>query len=69
MRNELKEVRNMKRFCSNFIASDINECWEWKASKSGDGYGAFYMDNKHISAHRASWQIYFGDIGNLYVLK
>ena len=68
MRNELKEVRNIIRFCSNFIVSDIDDCWEWKASKSGDGYGAFYMDNKNISAHRASWQLYFGDIGNLYVL-
>ncbi len=38
-------------------------CWEWTASKSSNGYGFFYYDNKRGGrAHRYSYQYFKGKI-------
>lgn len=38
-------------------------CWEWQATKRGDGYGAFSF-GRHSDwyAHRASWLLWNGPI-------
>lgn len=33
------------------------DCWEWIASKNGDGYGQFYMSGKMYRSHRVSYSI------------
>lgn len=38
------------------------QCWVWKASKTWHGYGRFWFNRKHISAHRMSWFLYKGKI-------
>lgn len=35
-------------------------CWEWTASRNGDGYGF----SNHTMAHRVSWEIHNGSIPN-----
>lgn len=43
-------------FWSKVNIKNKNECWEWKAGKSG--YGEFCVGNgKNIGAHRVSWMI------------
>lgn len=37
-------------------------CWEWAAGKTQDGYGAFYLNGRSITAHRASWILFRGSI-------
>lgn len=38
-------------------------CWLWMASKNKDGYGEFFGEaGKHISAHRFSYFIHYGEI-------
>lgn len=38
-------------------------CWEWTACKSNSGYGAFGLNGKAFHAHRVSWLIVNGEIG------
>ncbi len=40
----------------------VGDCWEWQASKDRDGYGWFNINRKSLSAHRASYIIYNGEI-------
>ena len=44
------------------ITSNINQCWDWIASKNIKGYGQFCLDNKRMGAHRALWSILHGAI-------
>ena len=37
-----------------------DECWEWTASRSGNGYGIFWLGGKQKRAHRISWQLMNG---------
>ena len=43
-----------------------DECWEWTASLSHNGYGQIIKcidgKKKHLIAHRVSWEIHFGPI-------
>ena len=44
-----------------------NSCWYWRSSNSGR-YGMFYLNGKHIGAHRAAWMFAYGPIPRgLYV--
>ncbi len=35
-----------------------DDCWLWKASKAGSGYGQFRFRHKQLGAHRFSWWMY-----------
>lgn len=46
-------------------------CWKWLGAKASFGYGKLGFHKpyrKHIDAHRISWIIHHGDIGNFRVL-
>lgn len=46
-----------------------NECWEWTAAKTHEGYGTFWTSERMVPAHRFAWQhTYHADAGNLFVL-
>ena len=42
------------------IQPDSNGCWLWTSHIGTHGYGQFSLDGRPITAHRASWQIFFG---------
>ena len=42
------------RFWKNVDIKGVEQCWEWKASLSRDGYGAFSIGRKNIRGHRMS---------------
>ena len=53
-----------QRFWSN-VEIKVNkpdECWEWKASIRGHGYGQFKKNGKQIKAHRLAYELCNGDI-------
>ena len=50
----------LKRFEKKFTKT--NGCWEWTASKSGNGYGGFGIAGKMQKAHRVAYQLYVGEI-------
>lgn len=54
------------------VSKSSNGCWEWTGSKDSDGYGKIRywsgQKRKYTRAHRFSWLLYFGVIGDLCVL-
>ena len=58
----MKKICSKKRFLEKVEVKSSNECWEWKASKFKDGYGAFWNGDNQIRAHRFSWEFHFGNI-------
>ena len=59
-----------ERFEAKFIPEPMSGCWLWvgKIKKCGTGYGMISVDGRPKYAHRVSWELYHGDIGNAHVL-
>lgn len=59
----------INRFEEKFTKKSVEECWEWLGNlQAGYRYGRFYMNGSNGYAHRASYKIYIGEPGELYVL-
>lgn len=54
------------RFWSS-VAKSPEGCWLWTAGKISSGYGAFWIKNHLILAHRFSYFLTNGSIGKLFV--
>jgi hypothetical protein len=51
------------RFWEKVDVRGPNDCWNWTASKTIEGYGWIGDGNKHMTkAHRVSYAIHFGPI-------
>ena len=50
------------RFWAKVDVRGKDECWEWKASIRGGGYGHFRVEEKSCSAHRLAWELANGPI-------
>lgn len=50
----------MSRFWDKVEMIPFHPCWEWKASKSVNGYGKIRWEGKSQLAHRVSWELHFG---------
>lgn len=48
---------------SNFI-NGPNNCWEWKKSKAGNGYGVLSFYKRNYYVHRLSYRLFIGEIPN-----
>lgn len=46
------------------LVEKTDSCWLWKGSKVPKGYGTFRFNNKNYRAHRVSWQLAHGPIGD-----
>ena len=56
-----------ERFMDKVKVSDTG-CWEWQAQIGRCGYGVFSYKSSPVKAHRMSWQMHKGSIGDLKVL-
>lgn len=69
---ELEVIK--KRFWEKVLKTNSHECWLWQASKRYKGYGAFAFTPIKTGrlvqgrAHRFSYEIHMGPIGNMFVL-
>lgn len=52
-------------FWSNVDTS--GDCWEWTGYRLPSGYGTFAVDGRKKYTHRYSYELAFGDPGDLYV--
>lgn len=52
--------KDIKRFWSKVDIKDKDNCWEWKATDNGHGYGLFKFDGKMRPAHRIAYLIKHG---------
>lgn len=49
-------------------ASHLGPCWVWTASRDRKGYGQIMIDRKPRRAHRVSWSLHAGELGDSCVL-
>lgn len=49
----------MESFLKKFVVLESG-CWEWTASKMGNGYGKMYFNQGWTGAHRASYTLHKG---------
>jgi len=57
------------RFWSFVKRGKPNECWPWTAGKTGQGYGAFYLGNRQVLAHRFSHLLSCGSLDSSVVVR
>lgn len=57
-----RPVNDIERFWSYVEIKGLFDCWEWKAGQADGGYGLFWVNGKQITAHRFSYQLYYGEI-------
>lgn len=50
------------------LVEKTDECWLWNGSKKQMGYGLFMANNRRFLAHRLSFFMRFGKLGNELVL-
>ena len=50
------------RFWDKVEVLGADECWEWTASLSGNGYGYFRLDGRMVNAHRVAYELSHGAI-------
>ena len=66
MQDQLK-LRNQQKIKMNVVTDNDNGCWHWRGQISNSGYGRILLKgeagNKMHSAHRASYELFVGDIG------
>lgn len=67
--NKIKKV-NSKKLPNSLLGrlerwvnkGDTDECWEWKASTTKNGYGHLVFNYETLYAHRAMWECMNGKI-------
>ena len=52
--------KTLKRFWDKVEIKEPDDCWEWTASKTEQGYGHFGFNKHVVKAHRFSWMLYSG---------
>ena len=57
MANETTE-----RFWAKVDIRDPDDCWNWKAAKTSEGYGSFWYGDKTVGTHRLAYQLARGPI-------
>lgn len=60
---EPKEVRLLRN-----VEMMADGCWRWKGSTAINGYGQFCFNGKQVVAHRASYELFVGEIPHGLVL-
>jgi len=57
-----KAPSRQDRFWMSVKKGGPEECWIWKKSLDVGGYGVFWVGDKHMKAHRYSWQLVHGPV-------
>lgn len=56
-------------YIKSMVLIDESDCWNWTGSLNPNGYGRIAVGRGNVLMHRASWEVFRGDIpDNLYVL-
>ena len=69
-RTKLKVPADVRRRFENYLDKKSRKCWVWKGSRTTDGYGQFWVnDRKVVKAHRFAYEIYVRELGKKERLK
>ena len=52
----------IRRFWSKVEVGEDNDCWNWKSTDNGNGYGVIRILGRYIGAHRLSYILSNGGI-------
>lgn len=55
-------IETPTRFWNKVDIQGLNDCWDWIAGCSKDGYGHFHLDYVDWRAHRLAWTLVNGPI-------
>ncbi len=62
-----------QRFWEKVDIQGPNECWEWKASLTGAGYGQFWgqlgVNRKRVDSHRFAYELVKGPIPSGFLVR
>jgi len=61
-------MNDLARFNEKVIPVPESGCWLWEGALDRNGYGVFRLDGKATGAHRASYRLLVGDVGQAHVL-
>lgn len=61
--NQYCKLTTKERFEQKYDINPENGCWEWNTTLYG-GYGKLLVNKKTLSAHRFSYELYKGEIGD-----
>jgi len=50
------------RFWAKVKIESFEECWEWQAGTTDDGYGRFKINGQSQTAHRVAWMLVHGSV-------
>lgn len=50
------------RFWERVIPEPNSGCWLWVGGRARYGYGTFYLNGRHVYAHRVSYEMHVGPI-------
>ncbi len=62
-------MQTLRRLQSKFIHDPHSGCWLWQGSLTSDGYGRFWLIDRHVRAHRASYELRYGPIPEGMVVR
>jgi HNH endonuclease len=51
-----------ERFLAKVCPEPGSGCWLWRGQLRPDGYGVLWLAGKSLSAHRAAWMLFRGEI-------
>lgn len=56
----MRGVTVEERFWPKVEFGDWLDCWHWKAGRTSEEYGAFWVDGKTVAAHRVAYTLLVG---------
>lgn len=54
----------IRYFMDRVQIDDVDDCWLWKLSTGGHGYGQLFWDKRVQTAHRFAYHLFRGDPGS-----
>ncbi len=67
---KLKVSAEVRRRFESYLDKKRRKCWEWKGSRTTDGYGQFWInDRKVVKAHRFAYEIFVRQLSKKERLK
>lgn len=58
----------LQRFNEKYAVEPESGCWIWRGTVQWDNYGRFWLLNRNMPAHRASWILHKGGIPEGYLV-
>ena len=62
MASDYATISDITRFEAKVMPEPNSGCWLWTGAIAGNGYGNFWHDGGHLSAHVFAYRTFVGDV-------